>query len=157
MQRELTHRLKQCRLMAGLTLDQVGSRLEISASAVHKWERGQTDMGISHVPKLAEIYGVRPGDLFEPPPERTGMTVDQARVFARLADLHLAAFMAVDFDEHRRNEARELGRAYEVIDSLAAIDREILIEIAKRLRKGAQAVQRLHEIEAMQSDQRQRE
>lgn len=52
--------------MTGLTQDELGNRLGVSAQAVSKWERQIACPDIMLLPELAVIFGVTLDELFAP-------------------------------------------------------------------------------------------
>lgn len=64
-------RLRGARRAAGLTLEKVGAVVDRHWVTVAKYERGEIDLPVSVLGALAELYGVHPGELFAPPPDRT--------------------------------------------------------------------------------------
>ena len=62
---EIGQKIKQLRYKAGLTQEQLGERLGLSAQAVSKWETAVTMPDISLLPALAETFGVSIDELFD--------------------------------------------------------------------------------------------
>ncbi len=62
---ELGKRIKQLRLKAGLTQEQLAEKTGVGAQAVSKWENAVAMPDITLLPELAEIFGVSIDDLFE--------------------------------------------------------------------------------------------
>ena len=60
------------RRRAGLTQDELGSRLGVSAQAVSKWERNISCPDIMLLPQLAQTLGVTLDDLFSTPASPLG-------------------------------------------------------------------------------------
>ena len=60
------------RRRAGLTQDELGSRLGVSAQAVSKWERNISCPDIMLLPDLAHTLGVTLDDLFSSPAAPSG-------------------------------------------------------------------------------------
>ena len=54
----LAQTLREERLRAGLTQEQLAEKLEVSRQAVSKWERDISCPDISSIPKLAEILNI---------------------------------------------------------------------------------------------------
>ncbi len=50
--------IKQCRIEAGLTQEQLAEKMEVSITAVQNWESGRTNIEIKKYLKLAEIFNV---------------------------------------------------------------------------------------------------
>jgi transcriptional regulator with XRE-family HTH domain len=55
------------RLSAGLTLEELSTRLQVSHSTVQRWEAGLTPPNANQIEALAAIYGVEPAELMIPP------------------------------------------------------------------------------------------
>lgn len=62
---ELGSKIKQLRCKAGLTQEQLATRLGVSAQTVSKWETFVTMPDISLLPLLAEEFGVTIDELFD--------------------------------------------------------------------------------------------
>ncbi len=62
---ELGKRIRQYRLKAGLTQEQLAEKLGIGPQSVSKWENAVAMPDISALPILAEIFGVSIDDLFD--------------------------------------------------------------------------------------------
>ena len=59
------NKIKQLRLKAGLTQEQLGSSLGISAQSVSKWENGVTMPDVSILPLLSSELGVTIDEIFD--------------------------------------------------------------------------------------------
>ena len=62
---ELGKKIRQLRLKAGLTQEQLAEKLGIGAQSVSKWENQVAMPDITALPLLAEIFGVQIDDLFD--------------------------------------------------------------------------------------------
>lgn len=62
---ELGKKIRQLRIKAGLTQEQLGEKLGIGAQAVSKWENAVAMPDITTLPPLAEVFGVSIDDLFD--------------------------------------------------------------------------------------------
>ena len=62
---ELGKKIRQLRFRAGLTQEQLASRLGLGAQAVSKWENAAAMPDITLLPRLAEVFGVSIDDLFD--------------------------------------------------------------------------------------------
>ena len=62
---EIGNKIKQLRYKAGLTQEQLGAKLGISAQSVSKWETAITMPDITLLPTLASELGVTIDDLFD--------------------------------------------------------------------------------------------
>jgi len=123
--------LRECRLMAGFTQEEVGRRLGVGASAINKWETGATDMPVSYVFKLASIYRIRPGDLFGPPADPGEDKVSTIKVMARLADVHPGALLVSGRAYRDLDRARELTRGFELTEKLPSDFRQRWCDIGE--------------------------
>lgn len=56
-------RIRALRIRAGLSQQQLGNQLGVSAVAVGKWERGQTQPDIRSLTRMADIFGTTIDDL----------------------------------------------------------------------------------------------
>ena len=61
---EIGTKIKQLRLGCGMTQEQLGNELSVSAQAVSKWESGTTTPDIQLLPELSVIFGVSIDELF---------------------------------------------------------------------------------------------
>ena len=77
----ITENLKQLRKGAGKTQDNLAEFLDISISAVSKWERGECYPDIELLPKIAAFYDVTVDDL---------LGVGEMRKRERIAEIHKA-------------------------------------------------------------------
>ena len=59
--------LKEYRKRLGFTLKEAADRMELSFSAIQKWETGTTSPAIDNLLRLAEVYDVHPSALFLDP------------------------------------------------------------------------------------------
>lgn len=60
-------RLRELRDKAGLTLEKVAAELGVEHSSVQRWETGKRVPGADDLEKLAKLFKVHPGQLFDPP------------------------------------------------------------------------------------------
>ena len=72
------YRLK-CRMSQQTLADELG----VSAVAVSKWERGQTQPGIQALTRMADIFGVTVDDLVGREPSTAAPEEDNVRVMTR--------------------------------------------------------------------------
>lgn len=56
-------RIRMLRIRAGLSQQELGRQLGVSAVAVGKWERGQTQPDIHSLTRMADIFGTTIDDL----------------------------------------------------------------------------------------------
>lgn len=64
MKKEVGNRIKKMRINLDITRDDVADQLNISNSAYAKIERGDTDMNVSHLDKIAKFFKVDIADFF---------------------------------------------------------------------------------------------
>ena len=57
-------RMKEFRLMNGLTQDKAGERIGVSNVSIHKWESGEHMPPLSRLPRIAKAYRIEIVDLF---------------------------------------------------------------------------------------------
>jgi transcriptional regulator with XRE-family HTH domain len=108
--------LKEHRIRAGLTRAQVASAFGVLVPAIYKWENNITCPSLRDVERLAEIYGILPGEIFDRPGQRarTADSIARILVFSKIKGLSPAAWLHVDEDEGRIAEAELLSRLIEV-------------------------------------------
>ena len=73
---EIGNKIKQLRYKAGLTQEQLASRLGISSQAVSKWETAVAMPDIMLLPQLAEELGVSIDELFDLTDEKRFERID---------------------------------------------------------------------------------
>ena len=61
---EIGAKIKQLRLSCGMTQEQLGTELSVSAQAVSKWESGTTMPDIQLLPEISVLFGVSIDELF---------------------------------------------------------------------------------------------
>lgn len=59
----IAYRLRMCRLMRGMTQQEVGLMVKKTINAVSNWENGNTSPSIDDLVRLCEIYEVTPNQL----------------------------------------------------------------------------------------------
>ena len=64
MNLEIGAKIKQLRLSCGMTQEQLGTELSVSAQAVSKWESGTTMPDIQLLPEISVLFGVSIDELF---------------------------------------------------------------------------------------------
>ncbi len=65
MDMEIGNKIRYLRCRSGLTQEQLGERLGLSAQAISKWETGVSLPDITMLPALAEEFGVSIDELFD--------------------------------------------------------------------------------------------
>ena len=74
----MKNRIKECRLHAGMTRDELGMKVGVSADAIRKWEVGERGISVSHVEQLATALDVIPAFLVGWSDfDKTKKTIDQ--------------------------------------------------------------------------------
>ena len=63
VKKRLGERIRELRLKAGLSQEELGKLLGVKKAAVSMWERGQNRPPIDKIFKMAKIFGVRPSDI----------------------------------------------------------------------------------------------
>lgn len=104
----LKDRLRELRLKQGLTQEEVGKELCVSAQSVSKWERGIVSPDISLLPRISLLYGCSLDSLFEMEAhQRYQHNVDFREQLHRLKANgdHRGVFEAYAEEIHRRPEA----------------------------------------------------
>jgi transcriptional regulator with XRE-family HTH domain len=102
--RFLGHRIKQLRLVAGMTQQELAHQLRISHQQVHKYEKGIDRLSVGQLLNIAQCFDVPVADLFEGydrgaslgPPldlETTQMLLNVTRSFLQLAPKHQDALV----------------------------------------------------------------
>ena len=61
---EIGAKIKQLRISCGMTQEQLGNELSVSAQAVSKWESGTTMPDIQLLPEISVLFGVSIDELF---------------------------------------------------------------------------------------------
>lgn len=76
----MKNRIKECRLHAGMTRDELGMKVGVSADAIRKWEVGERGISVSHVEQLATALDVIPAFLVGWSDfDKTKKTIDQKK------------------------------------------------------------------------------
>lgn len=94
VERHVGLRIRERRIMLGLTQQQLADLVGITYQQAHKYERGINRVSAGRLYELATVLGVEVGYFFEglgtpeesPQPERQRMCLDLARNFARIGD-----------------------------------------------------------------------
>ena len=63
MRNEIGRRLRAARVQAGLTPKQVSEALQMNASSIYQWERGETMPDFDRAIQLAHLYGMTVSEL----------------------------------------------------------------------------------------------
>lgn len=76
----MKNRIKECRLYAGMTRDELGMKVGVSADAIRKWEVGERGISVAHVEQLATALDVIPAYLIGWSDfDKTKKTIDQKK------------------------------------------------------------------------------
>ena len=59
------NKIAELRKAKGMTQEQLGRQLGVSAAAVSKWETGASDPSTANLIALAKLYGISPEELLE--------------------------------------------------------------------------------------------
>lgn len=122
--------LQEYRKRAGLTLKQAAAELNIVPQTVNKWEHGQNSPSIPDLFRLAKAYRIHPSAFFMAPddPHQSAMgadnsgrdvfDLDKIRAMAAVAGIHPTAFVLIDGDFSRIDEAEEFSRMVKVFERL---------------------------------------
>lgn len=91
-------RIRALRLRAGMSQQELGASLGVSAVAVGKWERGQTQPDIHSLTRMADIFGTTIDDLCDHAPrcqeEEPNIRI-MTRAFRQLTAEEQEKFLAV--------------------------------------------------------------
>jgi len=92
-------RIRALRQQAGLSQQELGSRLGVSAVAVGKWERGQTQPDIRSLTIMADLFGTTIDDLCDhnvaAAGEENGSIQVMTRAFRQLTPEEQEKYIAV--------------------------------------------------------------
>ena len=102
--RFLGHRIKELRLLAGMTQQQVAQQLGVSPQQVHKFEKGNDRVSASQLLAIARFFDVPVAELFngydrgapcDPlgDAETSQMPLERAHAFLELEPNHQAALV----------------------------------------------------------------
>jgi transcriptional regulator with XRE-family HTH domain len=102
--------LHRHRTNAGLSQQAVADLIGISKTTYHNWESDKTDMKVSFLPKLAEVFGVDLSDLF--PPDLTvtinhpkaadnGITLDARKLYDDLVGSQKRTIQTLEAENRR--------------------------------------------------------
>ena len=91
-------RIRALRLSVGLSQQELGRRLGVSAVAVGKWERGQTQPDIPSLTRMADIFGTTIDDLCDhaaAAPQESPNIQLMTRAFRQLTPQEQEKYLAV--------------------------------------------------------------
>lgn len=94
IERHVGQRIRERRIMLGLTQQQLAELIGVTYQQAHKYERGINRVSAGRLYELARVLSVNVGFFFEglsdggsePLPNRQRMCLDLARNFARIQD-----------------------------------------------------------------------
>lgn len=86
--------MKRYRQGRGITQQGLADMLEVSLSAVQKWERGQAEPNARTLQRMADIFGVTLDELCDRTPPETNVTV-MTRAFRQLTPEEQEKLIAV--------------------------------------------------------------
>jgi transcriptional regulator with XRE-family HTH domain len=70
--KELGRRVRELRHVRGWTQTELAARMGVKQSAIGKIERGESDIPVTALTRLADALGVAPGSLLRRPPRVPG-------------------------------------------------------------------------------------
>ena len=117
---ELGNRLAQIRKQAGLTQEEVASKLGVSRQAVSRWEKGEASPDTENLIALADLYNVTLDDLVR------GGKAEEAQPEGKLADegeeyrKQIEVEIDEDDDDEDRHDSR-FSKMFFAFLSLAAL------------------------------------
>ena len=112
------YKIKQLRQKAGLTQEQLASRLSVSAQSISKWETGTTMPDISLLPAISGELGVSIDELFDlsidQKLQRIERRLDIEEEFTNDVFFEYESFLKTQLDEHsdRRKVLSLLANLY---------------------------------------------
>jgi transcriptional regulator with XRE-family HTH domain len=80
------NRIRELRLRAGMTQQEVGKVLGVSHACVNRWERQVNAVSTRQLNRLATLFRVHPGELLAPMPREQGLTQLQLRLHRMTAE-----------------------------------------------------------------------
>ena len=127
------NKIKQLRLKAGLTQEQLGDRLGISAQSISKWETAVTMPDISLLPLLSSELGVTIDEIFD-------LTVEQKlqRIERRLdIEEEFPDGVFHEYESFLKNQLDESGDRRKILSLLAHLYHHRMEADSKRVSKYA--------------------
>ncbi|MBM4136004.1 MAG: helix-turn-helix transcriptional regulator [Nitrospira sp.] len=64
IRKELGERIRELRKIAGITQEELGEKSELSYKFIGELERGQVNVSVDSIARIADALGVKIGDLF---------------------------------------------------------------------------------------------
>lgn len=128
----LGQRLRAARRQRGWSLGDIESRTdgEFKASVVGAYERGERAISVQRFVRLAEVYGVGPGELLPEPPDTEDLVIDihalESGVGDDLVERYLSAIRMLrkepSTSEVRRSDQAIIGHLLRSAGSPVAAD-----------------------------------
>ena len=144
---EIGNKIKQLRFKAGMTQEQLASRLNISAQSVSKWETAVTMPDIALLPALAGELGVTIDELFD-------LTVNQRlhRIEKRLdVEEECPTDIFKEYEEFLKNQLGENQDKTKILSLLAQLYHHRMESDSRKVSKYArEAIERNPEIKECQ-------
>ena len=136
---ELGNKIKQLRYKAGLTQEQLASKLGISAQSVSKWETAICMPDITLLPLLAEEFGVSIDELFDITAEQKLRRIENCLDVEE--ELSLDLFR--EYEDFLKNQLLERGNDPQVFSLLAHLYHHRMESDAKKVSKYARTAIKL--------------
>ena len=114
---DIGNKIKMLRQKAGITQEQLGERLGISAQSISKWETGVTMPDITLLPSLSEELGVTIDELFD-------LTTEQKlhRIETRIdIELELSDDVFSEFEVYLKTQLQEFNDRRKILSLLARL------------------------------------
>ena len=130
---DIGNKIKQLRQKSGITQEQLGARLCVSAQSISKWETGVTMPDISLLPLLSSELGVTIDELFD-------LTTDQKlqRIEKRLdVEENFSDEAFKEYENFLKNLLDESGDNQKILSLLAHLYHHRMESDAKRVSKYA--------------------
>jgi len=85
-------RIREARLRAGLTQEELAEAMDVSPPSIGRWERGLVDLSVRQLLKLSEILNVPPSDFID---DGDGLTDEERAIlaFIRANPVHRKLFL----------------------------------------------------------------
>lgn len=112
---KIGNKIRQMRLNAGFTQEQLANKIGVSAQSVSKWENGVSMPDITLLPDLAEVFGIGIDDLFD-------LTVDQKlkRIENRIdIEEELSSVVFKEYEEFLFQQLKEGSERRKILSLLA--------------------------------------
>ena len=122
----MAERIKELRLAAGLTQEELGEKIGLQKSAIAKYENGRVEnIKRSTIQAMADLFGVKPSYILgfdEEEEEPAGYYLDQEA--AEIAqEVYDRPELKMLFDASRKVSAEDLRFVVEMIDRMAKKER----------------------------------